>query len=213
MFESKKSNKLIMDQSHRGNSHPCQFDTSIKEFRFTANNFQICFEYEGTQKNEDIVIIEQLLRFEEVLPFLDWSRLTFREFESFLRDVNSSQCVETSKLKKAQELFNFWKDQLAYVVRVKQGLDIIKQNIGTIRGLDFIDSCLKISKGFKDLHRSGLLEYDAFYKIHEFNLLKSELIIAIDSSFVVAPDEVELLRLLSESIEGVNIVKMVARES
>ena len=170
MIESKKSHQLIIDQSHKGHSHPCLFETSIEGFKFTVNNFQICFSYERAQKNEDIIIIEQLLRFEEVLPLVDWSRLTFREFESFLRDVNSSPCVAKKDiLKKPRSFLIFGEMNWMDVVRVKKGLDIVKQSIGSIISLDFISSCSKISIGFKELHNSGVLKDDHFYKIHEFN--------------------------------------------
>tara|TARA_B100000925_G_C22003482_1_gene472469 strand:- start:1083 stop:1724 length:642 start_codon:yes stop_codon:yes gene_type:complete len=212
MFESKKALNLLAEKGHQGHAEPSIYIQKIKACTFSVNNFQICFIPSTDLIEDELVIIEQLLRFEEVLTLSDWENLSFREFESFLRDKNSSPSVYGVNFQKVNDHYNTWKNILSNIIRVRKGLDILKQKVGSVEKCTFIEACVKINHGFSDLHKECVFKENHFYKIYEFNALKSEIIFEIETKFAVNNFEIELLRLFGKSIEGVKSVKMVARQ-
>jgi len=213
MFESKKALNILSELSHQGTATPCVFEESFESCDFSVNNFQICFLSKGNLHEDELIIIEQLLRFEEVLPFKDWQMLSFREFESFLRDKNSSPSVFGVNIKSTSTFFSEWKKKLKNIVRVKKGLDVLKQSSGDLSEFNFIEACDRLDSAFKKLHLEGIFEDDHFYKIYHYSNVESTLTFQIETSYAVDKFEIELLKLLAESIVGIKQVKMVARES
>jgi hypothetical protein len=213
MFETKKATHVLADLGHLGISEPVVFESVVNKVSFSLNNFQICFNPVETIPPEVLIIIEQLLRFEEVLPLKDWCQLNFREFDNFMRDQNSTPSVDIKNARAVQKSFDLWKKSLTDIIRVKKGLDIIKQSIGSLGEISFIDACVKISETFKTLHLEGVFIHKEFYRIKEYNSKDFEITFQIETSMAVSNFEVELLKIFGESIDGIRKVKMVAGES
>ena len=112
VFESKKAKNILLDLLHQGEASFCEYKYQTEQTSFSLNNFQICFRPLTKLCEDELIITEQLLRFEEVLNLDQWKNLSFREFESFLRDINSSPSVYQ---------INFWPTKALYD-RVKSDL-------------------------------------------------------------------------------------------
>ena len=211
MFESKKAKNILLDLLHQGVASFGQHQYIKTSIEFTLNNFQICFNPRSSTSEDELIITEQLLRFEEILNLNQWKNLSFRELENFLRDINSTPSVSQTNFPQTKVLFDRVKDDLLEAVLVKKALEIVKQSIGNISEDDYIVSCQKIAKGFSTLAAEGIFSERNFFRIYEYDNISGVITFEMETDYSVPEFEVRLLKLLTESIDGVNKVKMVAR--
>ena len=209
MFITNKAQKLLTSISHQGRASFAAHEYQALDTTFTANSFQICFEFSNAvqQSSENLVILEQLLRFEEVLPYREIENLSFREFESFLRDENSKPSVSIKDSAYVNKLFNQWKQAILPAVRVKKSLELQLQICKSVNSDSFIHACVKIERLFSGLIKEGYLTKGHF-EIFELDLKKGDLVFLIFVDAPIPDLELEIIKVIGESIDGIRQIKM-----
>ena len=158
---------------------------------------------------EQKVIIEQLMRFSEVMTYKELIGLDFRELENFLRDQNSKPCISPLDFIKIEKEFIFIKNFLKPVLIFKKGFDLQQKILPSIKGVDFITSCKKLKELFSSVDNEFALNKPKFYQIQEWLIPTGELIFKINPDIKVDDFEYELLRFIGEGVIGVNSVRML----
>ena len=155
------------------------------------------------------VVLFQLLRFSEALDLNSLQQMSWREFENFMRDTNTTASIPIEKNYQAEKEFNELKKILPAPLKAFRAFELQLTQFKSIEGASFIDCCAF----FQDLCDELVSQKIIPLGINPYSWLvkQKKLIWEIDPTISTSPHEIETLMAVSKQIQGVNDVKMVAR--
>ena len=155
------------------------------------------------------IVLFQLLRFSEALDLNSLQQMSWREFENFMRDTNTTASIPTEKNYQAEKEFNELKKLLPAPLKAFRAFELQLTQFKSIEGASFIEAC----KFFQDLCDELISQKIIPRGInpHSWLVKQKKLIWEIDPTISTSPHEIETLMAVSKQIQGVNDVKMVAR--
>ena len=209
LLKSNKASKLVKNSMYTKNLLNVVFERECTHFGVHYGDGEMGVVFSEVASFEQKVIVEQLMRFSEVMTYKEVITLDFRELENFLRDENAVPCISPINFKKVEEEFTSIKNLLKPVFIFKKGFELQQKTLPSIEDIDFITSCKKLNELFDAIDREFILNQPKFYQIQEWLIPNGELIFKINPDITVEDYEMEFLRFIGLNIKGVNSLKMV----
>ena len=207
LFSSKKAQKVLEESLS-------QVPRPGKILEIHEGNALFHIDYSGVLffeiDNEfERIVLFQLLRFSEILDLDSLMRMSWREFENFMRDNNINPAIKAEKAYSAEREYNQIKQKLNAPLKALKGLELQQQKYSSVEGKNFIECCAMFQELCDDLVRLKIITNAV--RPHSWEMKAKKLLWELDPGMTSNRHEIETLIAVSKQIQGVKDVKMVAR--